>query len=209
ERILMGLFIDRYRVLTESMSGTVRWRSGNLRMDLTGTRTETEETGFRSSGHTKSDTLLYNLAHDVGKRMRTDLRYRLQQYERDFTQRTAQGTVTRRNDYVTNDLNLTNRLALDPREKLTLRSTSRFNDRSANEGSSDRRTWYREELLRHDAARVARPYMMARAQRNGFATCTEDTVRGEAGADRDRFDSRSFRFHPRATRSDQDAFTED
>jgi hypothetical protein len=209
ERILMGLFIDRYRVLTESMSGTVRWRSGNLRMDLTGTRTETEETGFRSSGHTKSDTLLYNLAHDVGKRMRTDLRYRLQQYERDFTQRTAQGTVTRRNDYVTNDLNLTNRLALDPREKLTLRSTFRFNDRSANEGSSDLRTWYLEELLRHNASRVARPYMKVSAHRNEFATRTVDTYRGEAGLDGDLFDSLSYHFDLHATRIDQDAFTED
>jgi hypothetical protein len=209
ERILMGLFVDRYRTKTDSYSATARWRSTNLSTDATVTHTETEDFGFRSRGTSSSDSFIYNLRHDVGRRIRTDIRYRIEDFERDFTSRTNTGENTRRTESLTNDLNITNRIAIDPREQLTLRSTFRYQDRDGREGIQDLRSWYLEELLRYNASRLARPYIRASARRNEFDIRNVDTYRAEAGFDGDLFESLSYHFDLHATHPDYETFTED
>lgn len=206
ERILMGLFLDRHRVVTDSYSGTIRWRGDSFRMDLTARRTETEEFGFRSRGSTLRDEILYNLRHEFSPRSRTDLRYRLQRYERDFTARTLTGDVERETDLTTHDLSIINRTAFDNANRLSLRSTFRFHDR---EGTQDLRTYYIEERLRYDAARWMRPYLLASFRRNEFRQQDINTYRGEAGFDGDLYESLNYHFDLHGTRTDRDAFTED
>lgn len=206
ERMLMGLFLDRYRVITDSHGGTVRWRRDGLRMDLTGTHTETEEHGFRSTGRTISDTLLFNLRHDLGHLSRTDVRYRLQSFERDFTARTHRGDVSRHTENVTNDLNITNRLSFDRADRLNLRSTLRVHDR---EGEQDLRTYFLEEMLRYNALRMVRPYIRGSVRRHEFAESTSDVYRGETGFDGDLYRSLSYHFDVHGTHSDHEAYKED
>ncbi len=209
ERILMGLFVDRYRTETDSYSATARWRTANLGTDATVIHTDTEDFGFRSRGTSTSDALIYNLRHDIGRRIRTDIRYRLEDFERDFTSRTNTGESTRRTESLSNDLNITNRIAIDPREQLALRSTFRYQDRDGREGIQDLRSWYLEELLRYNASRVARPYIRASARRNEYDIRTVDSYRGEAGFDGDLFESLSYHLDLHAIHTDYETFTED
>lgn len=206
ERILMGLFLDRHRVVTDSYSGTMRWRGDSFRMDLTARRTETEEFGFRSSGTSIRDEILYNLRHEFSPRSRTDVRYRYQDYEREFRARTLTGDVERETDLRSHDLSMINRTAFDNGDRLSLRSTFRFHDR---EGTQDLRTYYLEERLRYNAARWMRPYILASIRRNEFREQSIDTYRGEAGFDGDLYESLNYHFDLHGIRTERDAFDED
>lgn len=206
ERILMGLFLDRHRVVTDSYRGTIRWRMNNANMDLTLRRTETEEYGFRSRGNTRRDELLYNLRHNFGPRIRTDVRYRLQTFERSFISRTFIGDVERETDLTTQDLSIINRTAFDNANRLVLRSTFRFHDRK---GTQQLRTYYAEQVLRYNAARWMRPYILGSYRRNEHVAQSINTYRGEAGFDGLLYDSLSYHMDVHGIRTDRGPFTED
>ncbi len=206
ERILMGLFLDRHRTVTDSYSGTVRWRTRTTNMDLTARRTETETFGFRSSGTTVSDMLLYNFRHNLGRRVRTDVRYRVQSFDRRFTARTHTGDVTRETDQLSHDLNVSNRIAFDELQRMVLRTNFRLHDR---QGTRDLRTYFFQQRLQYRADRLFRPYATYSILRNEYDFGSSETYRGEAGFDGDLFESLAYHFNLHAQRTDRDGFTED
>ncbi|MDK2970505.1 MAG: hypothetical protein PWP23_260 [Candidatus Sumerlaeota bacterium] len=187
ERILMGLFVDRYLVRTESQGATVRWRNGVAPMDLSFTRSRIDEYGADSSSTTLSDTLEYNLHHSIGKRSQTDVQYRYQSFDRDFQANTFNGDVERESELNTHTLQATNRLNLDVAGRANLRSTVRYHRQRNNQ---DLMTYYWQERLQLEHTENLRSYILASFLRNDYSDHRQtDTYRGEIGVDHQLFDS--------------------
>lgn len=205
ERILMGLYLDRFLVKTESHRGTVRWNRENLQMDATGSHTKTEEYGFRSFSETESDNLEYNLHHQLGSRIRTDLQYRWQEYDRMFRARNMAGDIERDSTTRTQDFNLANRIDFDTLKRTYLRSTFRYHER---DGETDLRTYYWQEYLHHRINENLRTYLRGSLRRNEVSDSKVNTYRGEAGLDGDLYRSLSYHFDIHGIRTDYDRLVE-
>lgn len=206
ERILMGLFIDRFLTRTESTGGTVRWRNAYVPMDLSLTHTETEEFGTQSYSKTRSDVLEYNAHNNIRDRIRTDLQYRLQRYDRHFRAETFSGDVERDSEIQSQDLTLNNRIDFDASRRNYLRSLFRVHRQENNE---DLTTYYWQEHLQSQLSENLRGYLTGSWSRNDYSTRTVDTYRGEAGLDHDLFKSLRSHIDIHARRTEYDPQRED
>lgn len=190
ERILMGLFVDRFRVETESQRGSVRWRGDTWRMDATAAHTETEEFGAVSQSNTTSDSLVYNAHHSPGPRLRTDLRYALQSYDRRFRGEGFGGSFDSESSVDSQTATLSNRYDFTNDRRISLRSTLRYHQQDSD---SDLRSYYWQERLDWQHTPNLSSYVTANALRNEFESGETDTLRGEAGLDHQLY--RSLRSH--------------
>lgn len=206
ERMLMGLFVDRYQVKTESQRGTLRWTTRDMQMDATGSHTETEEFGAVSQSKTVSDMFAYGLHHQVGRRMRTDLRYTLQEYNRDFRAETSAGDVENESDLQTQLLDVNNRLDLTADKRASLWSNVRVHRQRNN---TDLDTYFWQERLELKPTDNLRTYLMGSALRNDYTDNKIDTYRGEAGIDHELFKSLKSHLDLHGRRTDYGAVTED
>lgn len=206
ERILMGLFVDRYLVKTELQRGTVRWRTPSLQMDATGTHAVTEEYGAVSRSRTVSDSLAYNLHHQIGRRIRTDLRYMLQNYDRRFRAETVTGDIDNESSIDSQTVTVDNRIDLTADRKATLKSSLRVHDQ---QNSQDLRTWSWQEKLQLEHAPNLRSYAMGSVLRNEYDSRNIDTVRGEAGIDHELFKSLKSHLDLHGRRTDYGDVVED
>lgn len=205
ERILMGLFVDRFLVKTDSQRGTLRWNRPGLQMDATATHSTLEEFGAVSNSRTVSDTLAYNLHHQVGRGINTDARYTLQRYDRRFRADTANGDIDNESTLESQTAQVNNRIDLMPDRRATLRSTVRLHDQSNNQ---DLRTYFWQERLQMRHTEDLRSYALASAQRSEYRTRTVDTLRGEAGVDHDLFKSLKSHLDLHGRRTDYGEVTE-
>jgi hypothetical protein len=199
ERILMGLFVDRYLVRTEAHGGTLRWKNDIAPMNLSVTRSKVEEFGFNSRSTTLTDTLEYNLRHDIGRRSRTDVQARVQSIDRDFEADTFRGRVERETELDTRTIQATNRLNLDAQGRSTLRSTLRYHQQR---NAQDLTTLYWQERLQLQHSRNLRSYAEASFLRNDYSDGRRnDTYRAEIGVDHQLYESlrTHFDIHGRRT----------
>jgi len=206
ERILMGLFVDRYLAQTETQRGTVRWTTPSLRMDATATHSIIEEFGAVSHSRTESDSLAYNLHHELGRRVRTEFRYLAQNYDRRFRADTVTGEVDDRSELDTQTANLDNRVDLTGDGRATLRSTVRVHDQRNNQ---DLRSYFWQERLQLEHAPNLRSYATASAQRNDYDSRAIDTFRGETGIEHELFESLKSHFDIHGRRVDYGDVVED
>jgi hypothetical protein len=206
ERILMGLFVDRYLVRTESYGGTVRWSNKVVPMDLSYTHNDIEEFGADSHSTTRSDIIEYNAHNNIRDRIRTDLQYRMQSYDRRFTANTFSGDVDRESELDSQDFQLTNRINLDAKRRSFLRSLFRYHEQ---ENNTDLKTYFWQERLQWQHSEALRSYVTGSFQRSDYPDRTVDTYRGEAGLDHDLFQSLKSHFDVHGRHTDYGQMDED
>ncbi len=206
ERILMGLFVDRYMVRTKTQRGTVRWTTPIVQMDATLSHTDTEEFGAVSQSRTFSDVFAYNLHHQLGRRIRTDVRYTYQDFERRFRADTTTGDVRNESQIVSQTLNLDNRIDLTEDRRATLHSNFRVHDQKNN---TDLRTYYWQERLKLEHTPNLSSYATGSFLRNEYPTSKIDTYRGEIGADHQLYESLKTHLDIHGRRTDYGRVKED
>lgn len=177
---VLELFNDRYMVMRESQGGSVRWKNRVVPMSLAVTRTQGTEWGGDSVSHSQTDTVEYTARHQVANWMRTELRYRYQEYSQRFRADTPLLSLDRKTDLDSHTADLVNTLYLTSDKRSHLTSTLRY---FKQRGTQDLETFNWRERLQLQHTKNFRTYYMANYQRTNLPGAYIHSYRGEVGAD--------------------------
>jgi len=177
---LLELFTDRFMLERESRGASANWRNRYVPMNVSFTRTLSKEWGSDSHTDSKSDVLQYNARNKVANWMRTDFRYRYQEYNQQFRSDAPQSNIDRETHYRSHNADFTNSIYLSHDKRSFLSSTARYYNQR---GTQDLETFDWRERLQLQHTRTFRTYYQAGYQRNNVQDGHVNSYRGEAGAE--------------------------
>ena len=179
-RPVLQLFTDRQIVESERYGVVFNWKKDPFPMDLALTRTKLREFGFDSHSESDNTLLDYVVRHRLGRRMETELRYRLQDYQQSFTAENPLITIERETELQSHDLSLLNTIYLNEDRTSYLSSILRYFTQT---GSQELATmqWHERLNLRHTPNFST--YYLASLLENEFSRTSVLTRRLEAGLD--------------------------
>ncbi|MCB2153750.1 hypothetical protein KQI84_02595 [bacterium] len=206
ESPIFGLFTDRYMVQSETYGGGIHWANDYVPMNLNYTRSKFKEWGVDSRSETTMDTVEYNASNRVGDWMRSELRYRYQDYTQDFRASNGITNIDRETDFKSHDVSFTNTIFLNESKRSNLTSIGRYFHQR---GSQDLDTYSWQERLQLQHTDNLRSYYLASFHRNEFANNKVDTYRAEAGIDHQLYRSLESHLDVHWRRTDFDPIVED
>jgi len=174
------LFTDRYLVETETYGGSVSLKKGPFPMVLSLRQNRTWEDGFDSHSRSASKILEYVARNTVSDRMRTELRYRYQDYEQNFEAANRLIKTRRDTSFRSHDLSLENTASFGSDRDSYLRSLVRLFTES---NDQDLQNLYWQERLQLQHTPALRSYYLLNYLRSQVRNSTIQTYQAETGLD--------------------------
>jgi hypothetical protein len=205
-RPVLQLFTDRQLIETESLGAIVNWKNGPFPMDILFSKSRFREWGADSHSESSNRLFQYSVRNTIGDWSRSELRYRLQQYEQDFRARTPLIEVERKTDLDSHDLSLLNTTYFSEDRANYLNSNIRWYKLT---GTQDLENAYWQERLQLQHRPNLRTYYLASYLRNKFASNVIDTYRAEAGIEHHLYQSLDTHLDTHWRRTEFDSSSED
>ncbi|GAB4321332.1 MAG: hypothetical protein Kow0059_16010 [Candidatus Sumerlaeia bacterium] len=205
-RAVLQLFTDRQMVETENYGATLNWKKGPFPMDIAVGRHQFREWGFESESESRTDFFQWVVRNQIGERVRSELRYRWQDYEQDFAARGPLIDIRRRTELTSHDVSFNNIVYLDGKKKSSLNSFLRYFQQ---DGTQEQESFYWLERLQLQHTPRLRTYYQASYLQNSFQDSSVDTWTAEAGIEHKLYESLDEHLDIHWRRTDFDSTKED
>lgn len=191
--VVRQLFTDRIFVDNETIGGDIGWRKGAFPMSLSIRQNKSWEQGFDSQTQSTAKILDYTVRNAWSNRMRTELRYRYQDYEQNFDLRNPRfnTNTNRKSHFTSNDVSLDNMLFLTSNHESYLQSYLRLFSET---GDQEIRNFSWHERLQFQHTPNLRSYYLLNYLRNQARQSVIETYQTEAGIDHRLFKSLNTHF---------------
>jgi hypothetical protein len=185
-RAVIEIFSDQQLIETNRYGLILNWKKRPLPMDLAVSRSEVEQWGIDSRTESALTTLDYSIRHELSRRMRTELRYRYNDYDEDFRADAQLIDIERTTRNKSHDVSLLNTLYLNRERSSYLTSLVRYFDQT---GTQDLGNFYWQEQLNLRHGRNLRSYYLFNLLKNEFEDGRTRSYRAEAGLDHQLYQS--------------------
>ncbi|MCX7015119.1 MAG: hypothetical protein NTW86_21630 [Candidatus Sumerlaeota bacterium] len=142
------LFTDRVMLETENYGGGVNLKAGPFSMDVSYRESRVNEIGFESRSDSISRMFEYRVRNTLMDRVRSELRYRRQDYEQNFEAHGPLVSVDRQTNLQSNDVTFDNTIDLTRDRTSYLSSNVRQYDQTGTQEFSTQ-SWQERLNLRH------------------------------------------------------------
>jgi hypothetical protein len=203
---VLQLFSDRQLIDSERWGAVLNYKRGPLPMDLSVSRSKIREYGADSYSESTYSIVEYAVRNEIGRRVYTELRYRYQDYEQDFSADNRYIDIERTTELKTHDISLLNTIYLNDERTSYLTSTLRYLDQNGTQRLKS--TQWQERLNLRHTPKFSTYYLAALLQ-NKYEEQSVETWRAESGLDYQLYESLRLHLDAHGRWVDFDGSSED